>query len=264
MRFTETRPGVPCWYELSSTDPTKSFAFHHTLFGWTKSDMDLPTGPYSFLANANGTIGALWNMPPEQASSGVPSYWAVYFLVASCDASTARAAELGGTVLVPPMDVSTFGRMSVITDPTGATFSLWEAKGDGGGDMVFDEDHAMCWVELATRDVPRARAFYANLLGWTYSESALPMSDDGVYAEISAHGTAYGGMLPMDSNWGDMPPHWALYVRVPDIDATLARAVELGGSVCVPAFDAAGVGRIGMLSDPTGANVYVITLTAEH
>jgi predicted enzyme related to lactoylglutathione lyase len=262
MKFTETRPGVPCWYELASTDPAKSFAFHHALFGWSRTDMDMPMGTYSFLANGNGTVGAMWPMPPEQAAAGTPSYWAVYFLVADCDAATAQAVALGGSVVMPPMDVENMGRMSVLTDPTGATFSLWQSKGDGGGDMVFDEDYAMCWVELATRDVSRAREFYAALLGWTYTESPLPMSDNAVYAQLSAHGVAYGGMLPMDKNWGDIPPHWAVYVRVPDVDAALARATELGGSVCVPAFDAPGVGRIGMLTDPTGANAYVITLAA--
>jgi hypothetical protein len=260
MKFTETRPGVPCWYELTSTDPARSFAFHQALFGWSKSDMAMAMGTYSFLANRNGTIGALWKMPAEQAEAAMPSYWAVYFLVADCDRASAHAVELGGSVVVPPMDVETYGRMSVVSDPTGATFSLWQSKGDGGGDMVFDEDYAMCWVELATRDVPRARSFYAALLGWTYTESPLPMSDTGVYSRLHVDDKAYGGMLPMDENWGDIPPHWAVYVRVPDVDAVLSRARELGGEVCVPGFDAPGVGRIGMLTDPTGANAYVIAM----
>ncbi len=43
------------------------------------------------------------------------------------------------------------------------------------------------------------------------------------------------------------------------VDAALARAVESGGSCCVPAFDVPGVGRIARIDDPTGAGFYVMT-----
>ncbi len=65
----------------------------------------------------------------------------------------------------------------------------------------------------------------------------------------------------MTAEWGEMPSHWSIYVLVPDADACVARAVEYGGSVSVPAFDAPGVGRIARIDDPTGAGVYVIRLT---
>jgi len=66
--------------------------------------------------------------------------------------------------------------------------------------------------------------------------------------------------MAMTPEWGEMPSHWSLYIPVPDVDACLARAVELGGKVCVPAFDVPGVGRIARLDDPAGAGVYVIKL----
>jgi predicted enzyme related to lactoylglutathione lyase len=50
-----------------------------------------------------------------------------------------------------------------------------------------------------------------------------------------------------------VPPHWNVYFNVEDCDASMARAVELGGSVLAPAFDVGGVGRMGFLTDPQGA-----------
>src|SRR5439155_17194327 len=41
---------------------------------------------------------------PEERSHGVPPHWKLYVAVDSADASAARAAELGGTVLAPPFD----------------------------------------------------------------------------------------------------------------------------------------------------------------
>jgi uncharacterized protein len=51
-----------------------------------------------------------------------PSYWGVTFAVDDADAIAARAAELGGRVVVPPFDAP-WVRMTVITDPQGATFT---------------------------------------------------------------------------------------------------------------------------------------------
>ncbi len=260
MQVTEIRHGIPCWFELASTDPDRSSSFYHDVFGWSRMDMDLgPMGTYSFLNNANGCIGALCSMMPEQQSQGRPSTWGVYFAVENCDESTARAVDLGANLLVPPMNVSEHGRMSVIADPTGAVCSLWQAKG-GGGPFVMFEDYSIGWVELATRDSGKARDFYANLLKWTFSELPIPVLDSGNYIEISVGETRYGGILPMNPAWGSIPPHWGIYVLVPDVDVCVAKAKESGGSNPVPAFNAPGVGRISMISDPTGAHCYVITL----
>ena len=51
----------------------------------------------------------------------VPAHWSVTFAVDDADETAAKAAELGGRILVPPFDAP-WVRMSVIADPQGATF----------------------------------------------------------------------------------------------------------------------------------------------
>jgi len=51
----------------------------------------------------------------------VPAHWSVTFSTDDADALAAKAIELGGRVLVPPMDVP-WARMTVIADPQGASF----------------------------------------------------------------------------------------------------------------------------------------------
>ena len=75
----------------------------------------------------------------------------------------------------------------------------------------------------------------------------------------NADGTL-GGLMQMTPEWGEIPAHWSLYVQVEDVDAAVARAQTLGGTVCVPAFDAPGVGRIARIDDPAGAGFYLIAL----
>jgi len=258
MPQTAPPNGAPCWFELSSTDAAASLAFHAALFGWSHVHNDMgEMGNYTFLRNANGTIGALCGMPP--GSEGRPSAWSVYFATPSTDASIARAQELGGQLLFGPFDVPGHGRGAVLLDPTGAAFCIWQPATADAGDFTMFEDHAVGWVELATRDGAAAKAFYGSLFGWEFPASTNPIP--GIeYQEYVVGGTRFGGILPMNEQWGGMPSHWSLYIPVADVDACLARAGELGGKTCVPAFDAPGVGRIARLDDPTGAGVYIIKL----
>lgn len=53
----------------------------------------------------------------------IPPHWNVNLRVDDVDAFAGRAADLGGTVLMPPMDTSGF-RSAILADPRGATFSV--------------------------------------------------------------------------------------------------------------------------------------------
>ena len=50
-----------------------------------------------------------------------------YFAVEDCDAALKKATDLGGTTIVPPMDIDP-GRFTVVSDPTGATFGMIALK----------------------------------------------------------------------------------------------------------------------------------------
>lgn len=250
--------GAPCWFELSSTDPEAALSFYRGLFGWQPLHHDMGAlGRYTFLRLATGTVGALCGMPP--GSEGQPSSWGVYFATADMEATVRQAQALGGQLLFGPFDVPGQGRGAVIADPGGAVFSLWQPAPGADNDFVMFETHAVGWVELATRDQAAAKAFYGSLLGWEFPPSTNP-TPSIEYQELSVGGERFGGMLQMTEAWGPMPAHWSLYIPVDDVDACLTQASALGGKICVPAFDAPGVGRLARLDDPTGAGLYVIKL----
>jgi predicted enzyme related to lactoylglutathione lyase len=117
-------PGTFCWSEIQSRDIEGSKAFYGAVFGWEAVTHEIgpPMGSYTEFALGGGTIAGGMPMPP-MVPAEVPTYWLVYFAVDDCDASLARATELGATTLVPPMDVEA-GRFSVLMDPQGATFAI--------------------------------------------------------------------------------------------------------------------------------------------
>ncbi|MFM2045119.1 MAG: hypothetical protein RLY86_3695 [Pseudomonadota bacterium] len=118
----------------------------------------------------------------------------------------------------------------------------------------------ICWNELATRDLDKAKAFYGGLLGWTYAE--VPMEGGVTYVIAKCNGKDAGGMMKMEGEmWGDIPSHWMGYIAVADVDASAARVAELGGTVCVPPTDIPNVGRFCVINDPTGAPISLMTFS---
>ncbi|HEX7175406.1 MAG TPA: VOC family protein [Pyrinomonadaceae bacterium] len=127
-----------------------------------------------------------------------------------------------------------------------------------------DQHHEMpahgtfCWTELSTKDAEAAKKFYTELLGWEIKTS------DGagmVYNEIVVGGKHVGGIYQAGPECGgEMPTRWSSYVAVDDVDASAKRVEELGGKVSVPPMDIPNTGRFCVITDPTGANISLITL----
>jgi predicted enzyme related to lactoylglutathione lyase len=65
-------------------------------------------------------VASLRLIPDDQPD--LPTHWGVTFGVDDADAIAARAAELGGRVVVPPFDAP-WVRLTMISDPSGATFT---------------------------------------------------------------------------------------------------------------------------------------------
>jgi len=71
-----------------------------------------------------GTGGGIMKNPVP----GLPSHWLAYVLVEDINASTKKAKSLGAKVVKEVTEVSGYGWLSVITDPTGAALGLWQPK----------------------------------------------------------------------------------------------------------------------------------------
>ncbi|MFZ1554134.1 MAG: VOC family protein, partial [Anaerolineae bacterium] len=73
------------------------------------------------------------------------------------------------------------------------------------------------------------------------------------YTVFVQNGRSHAGMMQIDENWGDVPPNWAIYFMVTDLDAITATAQALGGRVLVPSTSAGDMGHFAVLQDPQGA-----------
>jgi uncharacterized protein len=114
-------PGSLGWFELDTRDIEAAKRFYADVFGWDSHTSDTGGVPYTEFKLGGRSIAGAVPMGPEQ--EGAPPYWLVYLTVADVDASASKVEELGGKLMVPPMDFPG-GRFSIVMDPHGSAFGL--------------------------------------------------------------------------------------------------------------------------------------------
>jgi predicted enzyme related to lactoylglutathione lyase len=116
-------PASFTWSELHTHDVDGAKAFGAAVFGWTFDDQ--PFGEMIYTVVKVGETGVAGMVPfTADVPDEVPANWMTYFAVEDCDASVAKLEELGGSVLMRPMDVPTVGRFAIVADPFGAQFGV--------------------------------------------------------------------------------------------------------------------------------------------
>ena len=118
------------------------------------------------------------------------------------------------------------------------------------------------WYELMTTDPPAAESFYSDVVGWgttPFEGAQIP------YTMWLKDETPIGGLvrIPEGEQANGVTPNWMAHVAVDDVDATAARAKELGGEVLMGPEDIPNIGRYAVLRDPQGAVISTFRGTEE-
>ena len=246
--------GLPCWYELSTSDPDAAQGFYGGLFGWSWASAGMPGMDYR-LASVGGKMVA--GMMKGEAG-GPPPMWTIYYAAGDIDATAAAMTADGATSIVPPTDIPGTGRFSLLADPQGAVFGLlqplpMENDSSAGGAFNQQKTGHGNWHELMTKDAKAALAFYGKHLGWTPSR-AMEMGPGMTYHIFARGGVDIGGMMDIRP---DMPgpgvPFWLPYFGADGIDAAIAKIAGTGGKVMHGPQEVPGGAFIAVAADPQGA-----------
>lgn len=253
---TMNPPGTFAWIELGTTDGPGAKEFYSKLFGWDVRDT--PMGPeftYYIFQVGGLDVAAMYQLMDDQLKMGVPPHWLSYVAVASADEAAAKVTSLGGTVISPPFDVGTHGRMALFTDLQGAHFAVWQA-GDNPGIGKRGEPGALVWNELSSTDIKAGSEFYAKLFDWTTKVMNMPGMDYTIF-EREGQAQGVGGGMQITPSM-PMPPNWMPYFAVSDCDGSASLAATLGATVLVQPTDIPGTGRFAVLRDPAGATFAIL------
>jgi predicted enzyme related to lactoylglutathione lyase len=123
MADPRSKHGRFSWNELLTTDPEGAKEFYGQIFGWTTQEMPMGDSTYTIVKVGDKDVGGIMPIPPHAA--GMPPAWGAYVTVVDVDATAALAEKLGGKICIPPTDIPTIGRFTVIQDPQGAILSAF-------------------------------------------------------------------------------------------------------------------------------------------
>jgi predicted enzyme related to lactoylglutathione lyase len=256
--------GVPCWISGVFADPEKAAGFYTELFGWTAEDV-LPAdepGSYFVCKLRGRDVAALGTEP----GGGAPRHadWGTCIWVDEADATAEKVTAAGGGVIIAPFDLGDLARMAIVKDPQGAILCLWQPRGNRGAQLV-NEPSAWSMSPLTSPDPEASKSFYGDVFGWTTDAMdlggaaeitmfLLPGFEGGEPSQPVPR-EVVATMVPSDPSAEEQPAHWSVDFWVDGLDATVARASELGGKTVVPPYEIPGVSMTqAVLADPEGAS----------
>ncbi len=128
--------------------------------------------------------------------------------------------------------------------------------------MTPPQEHAagtMIGFDLTVPDAESVRDFYAAVVGW----EPEPF-DMGGYADyfmkVPGCGATVAGIVHARGENADLPPQWLTYIVVEDLEASLQRCTDRGGTQVTGVKDAAGEQRYCVIQDPAGAYLALMEL----
>ncbi len=105
------------------------------------------------------------------------------------------------------------------------------------------------WNELMTRDAGASSTFYTALFGWTREDMDMGGT---TYHMFKAGARPVGGMIGLPADAESMPVMWMSYITVENLEASVAKARELGATIHKD-ITSISMGRFAIVADPQGA-----------
>ena len=117
--------GTWCHVEIGADDVARAKKFYGDCFGWTFRD--IPEMEYALYETGEGGIGG----GMMKRNENMPRQMVNYAFVEDVEASAKRVEECGGAVVMEKTEVPGAGWFSVVSDPEGNVFGIWQGMGKG-------------------------------------------------------------------------------------------------------------------------------------
>ncbi len=112
-------------------------------------------------------------------------------------------------------------------------------------------------TDLTVPNADQVRDFYSQVVGWEAEGLDMGGYDD-YFMRAPGVDQPVAGICHARGVNADLPPQWILYIRVANLDQSLADCQALGGQIIVAPKDAGETLRYAMIQDPAGAVVALL------
>ncbi|MFG2997585.1 VOC family protein [Streptomyces sp. NPDC048340] len=125
--------------------------------------------------------------------------------------------------------------------------------------MAEFKEGAPCWLDAMFSDLEGAKAFYGDVLGWTFGEAS---TEYGNYTQAYSDGKAVAAVVPPMPG-GEAPSQWCLYFASPDAAATAEKVKAAGGELLMEPMQVGSFGTMLIAKEPSGA-VFGVWQPGDH
>jgi hypothetical protein len=106
------------------------------------------------------------------------------------------------------------------------------------------------WRDLTIGNAKEVQEFYTRVTGW--KADPVSMGEYNDYSMLAESGDCVAGVCHAQGVNAGMPAQWLIYIKVADLDQSIAECTALGGKV-IHGPRSMGDSRFCVIEDPAGA-----------
>jgi hypothetical protein len=244
--------GSPSWLELVTEQPEAAMAFYQRVMGWEYEQRADSDGlPYYVALLVGEPVAAI-----RPAARSLPD-WTVYLATGDLTAALKLSDLLGGSTIDSAHGVPRVGLKAVVEAPAGGEFGVIQLAPDWG--FTAGVPNSLVWAEFITHLAPQADQYFGELFGFTGRQFGDGDADDYM-VWYAGEDSVIGRARMMEGTSTNAPARWIAHFRIPldrEFDDAVVVAHEAGARLRFPPYSSQ-LGRVAMLSDPTGARFALI------
>jgi hypothetical protein len=244
-------PGQFVWHDLATSDPAVAMDFYSKVFNWEFETLGAGDKSYHVIVNGGKKIGGIFKLADEYGNS---AEWISSLSVNDVGAAVTYNSSLGGKTVFKRSVFDGRGETALVQDPQGAFVALLRAEG-GDPDFVRAADvsfDSWLWNELWTTDLSGSLEFYKGLAAY---ETEEVKNSKNPYYLFKKNDRAWSGAIgnPVEG----ARSAWMPYVRVKDVEETVAKAKAAGAHIMMEPNPDIRKGTVAVFLDPTGGQITV-------
>jgi len=241
----QTYRGKIIWHDLFTDKLKESMDFYKGLLGWDFRKFGPGKRAYYYITDEGLGVGGVTQL---KSSDGTENQWVSYISVDNVDATSNYVTQHGGKVLVSPRTFEQLGKVAIFADPEGAPFGVMDSS-SGDPREVLPYVGQWVWADLFALDPKAQIEFYKGIADYTDVQNPVTKVDLDYF--LQSNNVARAGVLPTPAE--DILPNWLPYVRVEDINTSITKVTQLGGTVIMHPAQQIFNGKLAVASDPGGA-----------
>ncbi|OEF22862.1 VOC family protein [Vibrio rumoiensis] len=232
------------WRDLVTTSPEEVKPFYHNVFGW---QFETINNDYSLITYQGHYIAGMAKVPTNSTTN----YWLPVMSSDNVDLTISKAEQAGATTLIQKTTLKGRGDIAVIQDPQGAVFSVLNTV-SGDPSALPKQSGNWIWQEVWTQDINQSQQFYQQLDQFSQGKKTIAQHD---YHYLSVNNNPAFGFVKKPNS--DVPTTWVNYIKVDDVNETIAKVKQNGGIVLMEPNKAVRNGSVAVIRDPAGAGFVV-------